>query len=678
MRAAVRHIAVLALFAALAVAMTWPLAANLSLATAHPGDPFINAWILDWVYHAVTTDAPLWDANIFHPARSTLAFSENLFGIALVLAPLLASDLSRLTIVNIALLIGFATAGYAAAALGRHLTGSWTAGIAAGIFFAFLPWRFTHLTHLQHEWTLWMPLALLALLRLHERTSIANAALLAGALLMNGLTNLHWFVFGSVAIGVAALVLGRSVRFFTVSGCAALVALLPMIPVLLPYRHAQALYGMRGDAGETLAYSARAGDWLLPSLHNRIYGPFNDGSVDPERWLFPGVLAIVLALLALRARDRFVATGFAVAGNGAKALIVHYDRLGDREPIVRAWLAREQLQPVYAGPFVEAFALDPAVAPAAVPRVQASELTGQLLHPRHLAARERAAGSGRVGTRPAVCRARRPPLRQSTGAHPRHPPRRSLHRHHSAAAVEHPRRYRPAGRDHRCGRPRAPPAAGLAPLETGGRPASRESTSADGRSGSIPNAMSRLLFTLLSVLGRNSIPAALVVLRDWNAANAMLLYLGENIASVFLTWLTIRFTPLGAAERKNLLSTFLLVAVPFTFGAALIGAFVVHVRTEYTVDPRELSAGLALMLAFQLIAFVANLRRARTATLQEAETMATDVLGRVFLLAFAIWAGIFCVIFFSGAFFLPFALLKAVVDLGSLRGIRKRSDAAGA
>ncbi|HEX6158998.1 MAG TPA: DUF6498-containing protein [Thermoanaerobaculia bacterium] len=190
--------------------------------------------------------------------------------------------------------------------------------------------------------------------------------------------------------------------------------------------------------------------------------------------------------------------------------------------------------------------------------------------------------------------------------------------------------------------------------------------------------MSRLLFTLLSVLGRNSIPAALVVLRDWNAANAMLLYLGENIASVFLTWLTIRFTPLGAAERKNLLSTFLLVAVPFTFGAALIGAFVVHVRTEYTVDPRELSAGLALMLAFQSIAFVANLRRARTATLQEAETMATDVLGRVFLLAFAIWAGIFCVIFFSGAFFLPFALLKAVVDLGSLRGIRKRSDAAGA
>ncbi|HEX6158999.1 MAG TPA: hypothetical protein VF111_02465 [Thermoanaerobaculia bacterium] len=263
------------------------------------------------------------------------------------------------------------------------LTGSWTAGIAAGIFFAFVPWRFTHLTHLQHEWTLWMPLALLALLRLHERTSIANAALLAGALLMNGLTNLHWFAFGSVAIGVAALVLGRSVRFFTVSGCAALVALLPMIPVLLPYRHAQALYGMRGDAGETLAYSARAGDWLLPSLHNRIYGPFNDGSVDPERWLFPGVLAVVLALLALRARDRFVAIGFALAGNGAKTLIVHYDRLGNREPIVRAWLAREQLQPVYAGPFVEAFALDPAIAPAAVPRVQASELTGQLLHPRH-------------------------------------------------------------------------------------------------------------------------------------------------------------------------------------------------------------------------------------------------------------------------------------------------------
>lgn len=316
MRAVSKHIAVLALFGALSVAMTWPLAANLTLATAHPGDPYINAWILDWVWHAMTSDASLWNANIFHPARLTLAFSENLFGIALLMAPFLASDLSRLTIVNIAMLIGFATAGYAAALLGRHLTQSWTSGIAAGVFFAFVPWRLTHLTHLQHEWTLWLPLALLALLRLRERTSIANAALLFVAMLMNGLTNLHWFAFGSVALGVIALVIGRERRFFALAASAAIASLLAMIPVLLPYREAQSLYAMRGSTAETAMYSARASDWLLPSLHNRIYGPLNDGTVDPERWLFPGLLAIVLALVALRAKDRAVLIGLTLIAIG--------------------------------------------------------------------------------------------------------------------------------------------------------------------------------------------------------------------------------------------------------------------------------------------------------------------------------------------------------------------------
>src|SRR5207248_9982673 len=42
------HVFAAALFAALAVAMTWPLTANLGSAVAWPGDPFINAWILDW------------------------------------------------------------------------------------------------------------------------------------------------------------------------------------------------------------------------------------------------------------------------------------------------------------------------------------------------------------------------------------------------------------------------------------------------------------------------------------------------------------------------------------------------------------------------------------------------------------------------------------------------------
>src|SRR5262245_2100777 len=47
-------------------------------------DTRLNAWILAWVQHAITT-APLamFDANIFHPTRDILAGSEHLFGLAL-------------------------------------------------------------------------------------------------------------------------------------------------------------------------------------------------------------------------------------------------------------------------------------------------------------------------------------------------------------------------------------------------------------------------------------------------------------------------------------------------------------------------------------------------------------------------------------------------------------------
>ena len=54
----IRHIAAFAFYLALAIAMTWPLATHLSTAVPDLGDPLLNAWIVDWVCHALT-HAPL-------------------------------------------------------------------------------------------------------------------------------------------------------------------------------------------------------------------------------------------------------------------------------------------------------------------------------------------------------------------------------------------------------------------------------------------------------------------------------------------------------------------------------------------------------------------------------------------------------------------------------------------
>jgi hypothetical protein len=309
------HAALLAFFAAASIAMTWPLAPNLSLAVAHPGDPFINAWILDWEWYALThRGAALFHGNIFYPLPYTIAFSENILGIFMAMLPLFLAGAPILVIYNVAVLAGYALSGYAMALLGRHLTGSVWAGIVAGVFFAFVPWRFSHLTHLQHLWTLWLPLMLLALLRLRERPTVLRAALFAAAFVMNGLTNLHWLAFGSTAIACVALFL--SVRRQALA--AMFIGSVALVPVLVPYWRAGKLYGMRGDAGETVQYSGTLQGWITASLHNRLYGPLtNDGSTNPEHWAFPGIIVLVLAaagVVAAAKRERAMALFFIALG----------------------------------------------------------------------------------------------------------------------------------------------------------------------------------------------------------------------------------------------------------------------------------------------------------------------------------------------------------------------------
>src|SRR5438876_11588057 len=137
-----QHAAAFAFFLLLTVAMTWPLARNIDRGVAWSGDPYINTWILDWDWCA-TFHQPLhlFDANAFYPARDSLAFSENLYGIAMLLFPFRAAGVPPVAAHNLGILTGFALSGFGAYLLGRLITGSAMAGVAAGVFYAFLPFR---------------------------------------------------------------------------------------------------------------------------------------------------------------------------------------------------------------------------------------------------------------------------------------------------------------------------------------------------------------------------------------------------------------------------------------------------------------------------------------------------------------------------------------------------------
>jgi len=282
--------------------MTWPLARNLNRAVADPGDPYINTWILDWSWYA-TLHQPLhlFEANAFFPAHDSLAYSENLFGIALLLLPLRALGAAPITAHNIAILVGFALSGFAAYLLGRLITASALAGIVSGIFYAFVPFRFTHLSHVQHVWGGTLALLLASLLWYAAQTTWCRATLFEAAFFFNGLCNIHWLLFGSVAIAVTfAIVRPRALPLIVCTALAASV----LAVFLQPYATVAKTYAMRRSWNETKEFSARPADWLVSSNRNRFYTPLQDPAVDPERWLFPGALSILLGGVGFLSRDK--------------------------------------------------------------------------------------------------------------------------------------------------------------------------------------------------------------------------------------------------------------------------------------------------------------------------------------------------------------------------------------
>lgn len=274
-----------AIFIILAVAMTWPLAPNLGRAVADPGDPLINIWILDWDFWG-TLHQPLslFHANAFHPAQYSLAYSENLYGLAILLFPLRLAGVNPIVAYNLAMLAGFAFCGFATYLLGRRLTDCFGAGIAAGVFYAFVPFRFVHLSHVQHVWGGWLPLLLFALLRYADSPTRKRAVFVAAVFVMNGLTNVHYLFFGSFAIAVTAVALlpRRAWRELVVP---MLVACAILAPFLYPYFAVAELYGMQRGFEEVWRFSATASDWL-------------PGATEPERKLYPGALAFIFSALA--------------------------------------------------------------------------------------------------------------------------------------------------------------------------------------------------------------------------------------------------------------------------------------------------------------------------------------------------------------------------------------------
>ena len=173
---------------------TWPLAPDLSTRVIAHFDPPFSAWRLARVVHNVSQGHPLFEGEIFWPARQTLAYSDAMLAQAALAAPLLAIGLTPLAVLNVLTLAGVAGSAAAAYVLARRLTGHTGGALVAGLVFAFAPYRRDHLQHLELQWALWTPLALWAWHRALDGGRARDGLLCAAFILLQLLSCIYYGV----------------------------------------------------------------------------------------------------------------------------------------------------------------------------------------------------------------------------------------------------------------------------------------------------------------------------------------------------------------------------------------------------------------------------------------------------------------------------------------------------
>lgn len=322
------HVAVLALFLALAGIWLRPLPWRMTDHVTGPGDPLTTAWRLVWPAQWLTErSAPFWETNVLYPASGVFARDELTLGQSVIAVPIYAATRNALVAYNMTLLVTLALSGFAMYCLAWHFLRNRAAGIVAGIIFALAPYHLAQLDHAGLLAVQWLPLVILFLDRTLHTRRWRDAALLGAVVLLQPLAAgyyAYWSAFAIVVllgyVGVARRRLVRR-RALAQVGATLAIAFLILLPIAAPFKRAADTEGFARPMREVEYWSARPQTWLAATPHNRLYGGLvraHAWTWSTEMYLFPGALAIGLGIVsfigAARGRVRWFALVLACAG----------------------------------------------------------------------------------------------------------------------------------------------------------------------------------------------------------------------------------------------------------------------------------------------------------------------------------------------------------------------------
>ena len=321
---AIRPAVAAALYAAVAIVFTWPLVIGLTRDIPWDlGDSLLNAWILAWDANRLSEilsghfDAVrgFWNANIFYPEPLTLAYSEHMFAQAVQILPVYVLTGNIILCYNLLFLSTFVLSGLGMFLFVREVTRSPRAAFAAGLIYAFAPYRVPQFSHLQVISSQWMPFVLYGLRRFFDAISAPGGesnrgkvyAPLAGAgtaLVAQNLSNGYFLLFFAPFVLAYALFeigtrrLWTSVRVWTALTATAAAVMVLTLPFLLPYLELRKTGPGLRSLNEVRSFSADFFSYWTAPAESHVWGTAMRAFPQAERDLFLTFSAMLLAGIA--------------------------------------------------------------------------------------------------------------------------------------------------------------------------------------------------------------------------------------------------------------------------------------------------------------------------------------------------------------------------------------------
>ena len=304
MKKAIIYFLVVLFFIAASILATYPLITRMDTAVRNLGDPLFNIWVLNWDIHKFLGGLNnFFDTNIFYPHTNTLAYSDHLIPQALLVLPVFLIRPQPIFIYNFLFIFSFILSGLGMFFLVEYLTKNRFAAFLAGFIFAFCPYRFGHLGHLQVLSTQWIPFVFLFLHKFIEKSKVRDLIFFSVFFILQSLSCSYYALFLGVAILTvfALLVIKRKInlRKFLLLVSAGIITAFILFPFFHPYYKFQKEMKFSRPIREVELYSAQVQNYLAVPAGNRLLGKLTQRFGGREAKLFPGIMVLILAGMAI-------------------------------------------------------------------------------------------------------------------------------------------------------------------------------------------------------------------------------------------------------------------------------------------------------------------------------------------------------------------------------------------